>query len=126
MGTTRSAWPITLYPSMINDGYNAIGLAAEQADAACPPGDYTERWLAICRAVRNWALAHPHEYALIYGSPVPGYQAPQATIAPAGRVALVMGTILADARSPDARSPDARPPKDQPGARQRAARRPGS
>ena len=62
-----------LLTALIIDGYNAIGLAAEQADAACPPGDYTERWLAICRAVRDWALAHPHEYALVYGSPVPGY-----------------------------------------------------
>ena len=28
---------------------------------------FSERWLAFCRAVRQWALAHPHEYALIYG-----------------------------------------------------------
>jgi hypothetical protein len=36
---------------------------------------------AACRAARAWALAHPHEYALIYGSPVPGYAAPQDTVA---------------------------------------------
>jgi hypothetical protein len=32
------------------------------------------------------AAAHPDEYALVYGTPVPGYIAPSATIAPAARV----------------------------------------
>jgi AcrR family transcriptional regulator len=86
-----------LLTALIIDGYNAIGVAAEQADAACPPGDYTGRWLAVCRAVRSWALAHPHEYALVYCSPVPGYQAPQQTIAPATRAATVYGKIISDA-----------------------------
>jgi AcrR family transcriptional regulator len=86
-----------LLTALIIDGYNAIGRAAEQADAVCPPGDHTGRWLAVCRAVRDWALAHPHEYALVYGSPVPGYQAPQLTIAPATRAATVYGKIISDA-----------------------------
>ena len=46
--------------------------------------------LAVCEAVRAWALANAHEYALIYGSPVPGYAAPEATIVPASRVPLVL------------------------------------
>jgi hypothetical protein len=40
------------------------------------------RWRATCHAVRTWSAARPHEYALICGSPVPGYQAPQETIDP--------------------------------------------
>jgi hypothetical protein len=47
--------------------------------------------------VREWALAHPHEYALVYGSPVPGYQAPEHTIGPASRAAAVFGKIIGDA-----------------------------
>ena len=94
-----------LLTALIIDGYNAIGTAAEQADAACPPGDYTGRWLAVCRAVRDWALAHPHEYALVYGSPVPGYQAPQQTIAPAARAAAVYGKIISDAYRASALDP---------------------
>jgi AcrR family transcriptional regulator len=86
-----------LLTALIIDGYNAIGVAAEQADTACPPGDYIGRWIAVSRAVRDWALAHPHEYALVYGSPVPGYQAPQQTIAPATRAATVYGKIISDA-----------------------------
>jgi len=94
-----------LLTALIIDGYNAIGAAAEQADAACRPGDYTGRWLAVCRAVRDWALAHPHEYALVYGSPVPGYQAPQQTIAPAVRAATVYGKIISDAHRAGALDP---------------------
>ena len=86
-----------LLTALIVDGYNAIGEVAEQADTAVPAGDYTGRWLAVCRAVRDWALAHPHEYALVYGSPVPGYQAPQQTIGPAARAATVYGTIISQA-----------------------------
>ena len=44
----------------------------------------------------DWAQAHPHEYALVYGSPVPGYAAPEATIGPAGRVGVVLCRIVAD------------------------------
>ena len=49
------------------------------------------------RQVRAWALAHPHEYALLYGSPVPGYQAPKDTVPAASRVGVVLGRILGDA-----------------------------
>ncbi len=94
---------------LIIDAYDSLGASAEAAERELPRGDIRGRWRATCRAVRNWALAHPYEYALIYGSPVPGYQAPQATITPAGRVALVIGGVLADACSaPDgnAAAPD--------------------
>ena len=94
-----------LLTALIIDGYNAIGVAAEQADAACPADDHAGRLIAVCRAVRDWALAHPHEYALVYGSPVPGYQAPQQTIAPAARAATVYGTIISDAYRAGALAP---------------------
>ena len=86
-----------LLTALIIDAYDALGDAAEAADAGRPAADIRGRWAATCHAVRNWALAHPHEYALIYGSPVPGYQAPHATVAPAARVARVAGGLVADA-----------------------------
>lgn len=88
-----------LLTALIVDAYDAIGAAAEAADAACPRDDTTARWLAAGRSVRSWALEHPHEYALVYGSPVPGYRAPAETIGPASRVALVLCGIIADASS---------------------------
>jgi AcrR family transcriptional regulator len=78
-----------LLTALIVDAFDAVGQAAEEADAACPPDDIPARWLAVARAVRGWALANPHEYALVYGSPVPGYAAPTDTVDPAARVSLV-------------------------------------
>ncbi|MFG2617633.1 TetR/AcrR family transcriptional regulator [Streptomyces sp. NPDC048507] len=85
-----------LLTALIIDAYDSVGAAAEAADAAAlAAGDPPRaRWAAVCRAVRAWALAHPHEYALVYGSPVPGYSAPQDTVGPASRVANVLIGIL--------------------------------
>jgi AcrR family transcriptional regulator len=96
-----------LLTTLIIDGYNAVGAAVEKAEAAWPPEDYAGRWLSACRAVRNWALAHPHEYALVYGSPVPGYEAPEQTIGPASRVAAVLGKIVSDAQASGVLDPPA-------------------
>jgi AcrR family transcriptional regulator len=99
-----------LLTALIIDAYDALGAAAEAASSALPATDIRGRWQATCTAIRDWALANPHEYALIYGSPVPGYQAPQTTIASAIRVVRVMGGILADART-GTRHPSARHPE---------------
>jgi AcrR family transcriptional regulator len=61
-----------LLTALIVDAYDAVGRAAEEADAACRRDDVEGRWLALASAVRTWATANPHEYALVYGSPVPG------------------------------------------------------
>lgn len=86
-----------LLTALIIDAYDALAAAAETASAGRAGTDARGRWRAACGAVRDWARAHPHEYALIYGSPVPGYQAPQATVASAIRVARVLGGLLTGA-----------------------------
>jgi AcrR family transcriptional regulator len=86
-----------LLTALIIDAYDALAAAAESASAGRPAADARGRWRAACGAVRAWARAHPYEYALINGSPVPGYQAPQATVASAVRVARVLGGLLAGA-----------------------------
>ena len=84
-----------LLTALIIDAYDAMGEVAETAIAA--DASPRVRWLAACHAIRGWALAYPSEYALIYGSPVPGYRAPQATIGPATRVPLAFMGVLRDA-----------------------------
>jgi AcrR family transcriptional regulator len=119
-----------LLTALIIDGYNAVGEAVEQADAACSRDDYPGRWLATCRAVRDWALANPHEYALVYGSPVPGYRAPERTIGPASRAAAVVGKIISDAYragAPGLATPGAAEPgAAEPGAAEPGAAEPGA
>jgi AcrR family transcriptional regulator len=86
-----------LLTALIIDAYDALGASAEAAAAARPATDPRGRWRACSHAIRDWATANPHEYALIYGSPVPGYQAPPETIAPAARVAVLISGVLDDA-----------------------------
>lgn len=88
-----------LLTRLIVDAYDSLGAAAEASEAAVDRDDLPGRFAAVCRAVRTWALANPNEYALIYGSPVPGYQAPADTIAPAARSAVVFGQLISDAHA---------------------------
>ncbi|MFF7246144.1 TetR/AcrR family transcriptional regulator [Embleya sp. NPDC008237] len=86
-----------LLTALIVDAYNAVGERAERAVEAAAPAEHPRAaWRGLCDAVRDWARAHPHEYALIYGSPVPGYQAPEHTLAPFARVPFALLRILRD------------------------------
>jgi AcrR family transcriptional regulator len=84
-----------LLTALIVDAFDAVGQAAEDAVEGLAD-DVLVRWRALARAIRAWALDHPHDYALVYGSPVPGYRAPEDTITPAARVSLVMLRIVGD------------------------------
>src|SRR5579875_1456618 len=59
-----------LLTALIIDAYNALGEAAELAEAAVDRADHRGRLRAACTAVRRWAVDHPNEYTLVYGSPV--------------------------------------------------------
>jgi AcrR family transcriptional regulator len=85
-----------LLTALILDAYSAMGAAVEDAEAQVPRRDLNARWSAMGRASRDWARAHPHEYALLYGSPVPGYAAPMDTVVEAQRPLVVAVAILAD------------------------------
>jgi AcrR family transcriptional regulator len=86
-----------LLTALIIDAYNALGDLVEAGDAAVTDrGDLRGRWLACCHAVRRWALTNSAQYALIFGSPVPGYAAPQDTTVAAQRTPAVLIGILSD------------------------------
>ncbi|MEU4712750.1 TetR/AcrR family transcriptional regulator [Micromonospora purpureochromogenes] len=85
-----------LLTALILEAYDALGDAVESADAGADRQDLRGRWHAVCRAARDWALAHPAEYALLYGSPVPGYAAPDDTVLPAQRPPVTLVGILRD------------------------------
>ncbi|MGV9272006.1 TetR/AcrR family transcriptional regulator [Streptomyces griseosporeus] len=86
-----------LLTALIRDAYDALGEAAEHALDATADASPAERWTAVCGAVRGWALAHPHEYALIYGSPIAGYAAPEDTVVSAARVGVTLIRVVRDA-----------------------------
>lgn len=74
-----------LLTALIIDAYDDLADALERAGTT-GRGGARRRWLDVCAAFRAWALAAPHRFALIYGTTIPGYRAPQDTVAPAARV----------------------------------------
>ncbi|WP_163509613.1 TetR/AcrR family transcriptional regulator [Fodinicola acaciae] len=97
-----------LLTALIIDAYNAIGDAAETGAAGS--ADLVGRWRGACHGVRAWARAHPREYLLIYGATIPGYVAPQDTVGPAARVALVLLGIVREAAAAGELTPVTAPP----------------
>ncbi len=86
-----------LLTGLILRAFGELADALESADAAVPDrADVGARWRSACATVRTWAREHPHDYALVYGSPVPGYAAPRDTVDPVDRIAAVFGGILID------------------------------
>ncbi|MFD7922016.1 TetR/AcrR family transcriptional regulator [Streptomyces sp. NPDC059740] len=88
-----------LLTALIVDAYDAVGEVAEARLAATEGEHVSARWLAVARGVRHWAAAHPHEYALLYGTPVPGYRAPQETTRAASRIPLALLAVVTEAHT---------------------------
>ncbi len=65
-----------LITALCVDAYHAVGDAVGSAVQALPEDDHVGRWRAYANGFREWALANPSDFALIYGTPLPGYQAP--------------------------------------------------
>ncbi|WP_027861407.1 TetR/AcrR family transcriptional regulator [Marmoricola sp. URHB0036] len=83
---------------LVVDGYDELGDAVDAAEGAVARDDLRGRFLAIGRAVRAWALREPATYALLFGSPVPGYQAPaERTTGPGTRVIGALVRVWEDA-----------------------------
>jgi AcrR family transcriptional regulator len=86
-----------LLTALIVRGYESLADRVEADEAKVSRTNYFGRWRAAAHAVRSWALENPHDYGLLYGTPVPGYQAPEDTIAPVVRTSTVLVCILLDA-----------------------------
>ncbi|MBT1670362.1 TetR/AcrR family transcriptional regulator [Curtobacterium flaccumfaciens pv. flaccumfaciens] len=85
-----------LLTALLITDYDELGAAVEAAGAAAGPAPGA-RWVAMCRAIRDWSIAHPGDFALLFGSPVPGYAAPRETVVPATRTTLALVRVVADA-----------------------------
>ncbi|WP_280210642.1 TetR/AcrR family transcriptional regulator [Nocardia cyriacigeorgica] len=65
-----------LISTLITEVYTALLDRVEAARDAIAADDPGARIIAWGEAVRDWAVARPAEFRLIYGDPVPGYQPP--------------------------------------------------
>lgn len=83
---------------LVIDGYDELGDAVDAALESVATTNHADRLRAIGRAVRTWALAEPATYALLFGSPVPGYRAPaERTTVPGTRVIRRLVQVWEDA-----------------------------
>jgi AcrR family transcriptional regulator len=86
-----------LLTALIIDSYDELGAVAERADAIGDRDDLAGRWRRVSDGAFQWARSNPAEYGLIFGTPIPGYEAPQDTIGPATRFTMVLIGLMADA-----------------------------
>lgn len=101
-----------LLTALIVSAYESVGEAAEAADrlAAAAGEAPLGRWMAVTAAVRDWARAQPHRWALIYGTPVPGYAAPPSTVESAMRVVRVLSSLVPPGAARGGEAPAVLPP----------------
>lgn len=64
-----------LLTMLIVEAYDDLADHVEAREAEVDRADLRGRWRAIARSFREWCVSHPHEYALLYGSPVPDFHA---------------------------------------------------
>lgn len=61
-----------LWIDLCHDTYGEIADALERMLEAMPAADAGERLMAAARAFRTWAVEHPREFGLVFGTPLPG------------------------------------------------------
>src|ERR1700739_4445688 len=104
---------------LLVDAYTELADAVDRARDAHQVGSWRDDLMTMAHAMRRWAVDHPARWALLYGSPVPGYHAPaERTTGPGTRVmgALLAtvhdGVVAGDVRTSDPAGPHTSPDFD--------------
>lgn len=81
---------------LVVDAYDELGDAVDEALGGVD--EPSEKFRVLSRAVRAWGLREPASYALLFGSPVPGYNAPaEQTTGPGTRVIVALVKVFDEA-----------------------------
>lgn len=79
---------------LVVDAYTELADAVARANRPGTP--WRDAVVAIAGAARKWAVGNPSGWALLYGSPVPGYRAPpERTVGPGTRVVAALFDAVA-------------------------------
>jgi AcrR family transcriptional regulator len=84
-----------LLTELVIDAYNDLTDALSAAISRAPGQEPAARLEAMARGYRSWALAEPHRYRLLFGPPLPGYDAHAERLVAASQAAmnLLIGTL---------------------------------
>ena len=77
-----------LLTELVIDAYNDLADALRTAAGQPASQQPRARFEALARAYRSWALAQPHRYRLLYGPPLPGYDAHAQRLVDASQAAM--------------------------------------
>ena len=84
-----------LLTELISDGYHDLADTVERAILGAK--SKAGRLRTAAHAMRDWAVAEPHRYMLLFGTPVPGYEAPMHTLDAANRtMAAILSAVGSD------------------------------
>jgi len=86
-----------LLTALIIDAYDSLGARVEADVDDTRDRPPAERWVSAAMAIRSWATGQPQSYALLYGTPVPGYAAPEDTVVPGTRVSRALVRVVREA-----------------------------
>jgi AcrR family transcriptional regulator len=78
-----------LVTALIVDAFTSLGESQKAVIQALPEDDFPARLSALGLAYRDWAITYPQRYQLIFGTPIPGYEAPADVTDPAAAGSLV-------------------------------------
>lgn len=105
----NSAVPSTVQQSVLEGplagdsplGDDLSGASLSERDSLPGRADLTGRIEQFALVMRQWAIAHPHEWALLYGTPVPGFNADaDVTTAPGTRLLRWLAETLVEHAAP--------------------------
>jgi AcrR family transcriptional regulator len=78
-----------LVTALIVDAYTSLGDSQKSMLESLSKKDAATRFSALGIAYRDWAVTYPQRYQLIFGTPIPNYNAPEDTTTPAAAWALL-------------------------------------
>src|SRR5216684_2481572 len=64
-----------LLTELVIDAYHDLANSLKAATSRVPNDNPRGRFETLARAYRRWALAEPHRYRLLFGPPLPGFEA---------------------------------------------------
>lgn len=102
-----------LLTDLIADAYRDLAVAVEEAIAESQTERLAERFAAGVRAYRGWAVTNSNRFLLIFGTPIPGYAAPEdgPTVAANRRVGQAFfGVAAAAVAAGELKATSGRPP----------------
>ncbi|MGB6583597.1 MAG: TetR/AcrR family transcriptional regulator [Streptosporangiaceae bacterium] len=77
-----------LLTELVIDAYHDLADALRAAATQAPSQEPRARLEALARGYRSWALAQPHRYRLLFGPPLPGYDAHAQRLVDASQAAM--------------------------------------